>query len=115
MRHAIVSILAKGELHDPELEGVSITVSEVRLTPDLRTARIFVAPLGGQDTPVITRALNRAAAFIRRQLGKEMELRYLPRIFFEPDDLFDQGEKIEELLRSPEVARDLAPPRGFEE
>ena len=115
IRHAIVSILARGGLHDPELEGVSITVSEVRLTPDLRNARIFVTPLGGQDTLVITQALNRAAAFIRRQLGKEIEMRYLPRIFFESDDLFDQGEKIEELLRSPEVARDLLTPEGLDE
>lgn len=115
IRHAIVSVLARGGLHDPELEGVSITVSEVRLTPDLRNARIFVTPLGGQDTLVITQALNRAAAFIRRQLGKEIEMRYLPKLAFESDDLFDQGEKIEELLRSPDVARDLLASKGFEE
>ena len=115
IRHATVSVLARGGLHDPELEGVSITVSEVRLTPDLRNARIFVTPLGGQDTLVITEALNRAAAFIRKQLGKELEMRYLPRLIFESDDLFDQGEKIEELLRSPAVARDLSASKGFKE
>ena len=115
LRHAIVSVLARGDLHDPELEGVSITVSEVRMTPDLRNARIFMTPLGGQDTIVITQALNRAAAFIRRQLGKEIEMRYLPKLVFESDDLFDQGEKIEKLLRSPSVVRDLLAPKGFEE
>ena len=115
IRHATVSVLARGGLHDPELEGVSITVSEVRLTPDLRNARIFVTPLGGQDTLVITEALNRAAAFIRKQLGKELEMRYLPRLIFESDDLFDQGERIEELLRSPAVARDLSASKGFKE
>lgn len=115
IRHAIVSILAKGGLHDPELQGVSITVSEVRLTPDLRNARIFVTPLGGEDTRLVTHALNRAAPFIRRQLGKEIKMRYLPRISFESDDLFDQGEKIDQLLRSPEVARDLLASKGFEE
>lgn len=115
VRHAIVSILARGGLHDPELEGVSITVSEVRMTPDLRNARIFITPLGGQDTLVIAQALNRAAAFIRRQLGKQIEVRYLPKLVFESDDLFDQGEKIEQLLRSPRVARDLLASKGFEE
>ena len=115
LRHAIVSVLARGGLHDPELEGVSITVSEVRLTPDLRNARIFVTPLGGQNTLVITQALNRAAAFIRRQLGKELEMRYLPKLVFESDGLFDQGEKIGELLRSPAVARDLSASKGSEE
>ena len=115
IRHAIVSILARGGLHDPELEGVSITVSEVRLTPDLRNARIFVTPLGGQDKLVITQALNRAAAFIRKQLAKELEMRYLPKLIFESDDLFDQGEKIEELLRSPAVARDLSASKGSPE
>ena len=115
VRHAIVSILARGDLHDPELEGVSITVSEVRMTPDLRNARIFITPLGGQDTLVIAQALNRAAAFIRRQLGKQIEMRYLPKLVFESDDLFDQGEKIEQLLRSPRVARDLLASKGFEE
>jgi len=114
VRHAIVSILARGGLHDPELEGVSITVSEVRMTPDLRNARIFITPLGGQDTLVIAQALNRAAAFIRRQLGKQIEMRYLPKLVFESDDLFDQGEKIEQLLRSPRVARDLLASKGFE-
>ena len=115
VRHAIVSILARGDLHDPELEGVSITVSEVRMTPDLRNARIFMTPLGGQDSVVIAQALNRAAAFIRRQLGKQVEMRYLPKLVFESDDLFDQGEKIEQLLRSPRVARDLLGSKGFEE
>ena len=115
VRHAIVSILARGDLHDPELEGVSITVSEVRMTPDLRNARIFMTPLGGQDSVVIAQALNRAAAFIRRQLGKQVEMRYLPQLVFESDDLFDQGEKIEQLLRSPRVARDLLASKGFEE
>ena len=115
IRHATVSVLARGGLHDPELEGVSITVSEVRLTPDLRNARIFVTPLGGQDKLVITQALNRAAAFIRKQLGKELEMRYLPKLIFESDDLFDQGEKIEELFRSPAVARDLLASKGSKE
>ena len=115
LRHATVSVLARGGLHDPVLEGVSITVSEVRLTPDLRNARIFVTPLGGQDKLVITQALNRAAAFIRKQLAKELEMRYLPKLIFESDDLFDQGEKIEELLRSPAVARDLSASKGSTE
>jgi len=94
-------------LRDPALEGVSLTVAEVRVSPDLRNATAFVMPLGGDNAAEITAALNHAAPFLRRQLGKVITMRYLPRLSFEADVAFDHGERIENLLRTDAVSRDL--------
>lgn len=110
LRHALVEILARGELHDPALAGASITVSEVRVSPDLRNATAFVLPLGGKGAAAIVAALNHAAPFLRRQLSGRVMLRYLPTLSFIADAAFDEAARIDGLLHSPEVRRDLEAP-----
>jgi ribosome-binding factor A len=109
IRHALVDILAHEDLRDPDLAGVSVTVSEVRASPDLKHATAFVAPLGRGDAAKTAAALNRCARFIRGRLGREIELRYTPDIKFVPDETFDEADHIGALLHRPDVARDLGP------
>ena len=107
MRHALADILARGELRDPELAGLKVTVTEVRVSPDLRAATAFVVPFGGGDAQALAKALNRASAFFRMRLADEVELRVAPTVHFAPDLSFDKAERIERLLHDPAVARDL--------
>ncbi len=109
VRHALVEVLQRETLRDPALEGVSITVSEVRVSPDLKQASVFAAPLGGQSQEETVAALNRVAPYLRSQLGKKIELKYTPQLKFLSDDTFDEARKIDALLSRPEVARDLKP------
>lgn len=108
VRHALVDVLAHEELRDPDLAGVSVTVSEVRASPDLKHAMVFVAPLGHGDAEKTAAALNRCARFLRGRLGREIDLKYTPELKFLPDASFDEAEHIGEVLRRPDVARDLA-------
>jgi len=101
VRHALAWILERGEVRDPELSGVAITVTEVRIGPDLRNATAFVVPLGGGDPARVIRALNRAAPFLRRRVARSVRLKYVPGIEFAADDTFDRVEKIDALLRAP--------------
>jgi ribosome-binding factor A len=107
IRHGLAEILGRGELHDPALRGVSITVSEVRMSPDLRNATVFVMPLGGGEERAAIEALTRAAAFLRNRVGKELRLRFLPNLSFHCDQTFEAATRIDEILRSPDVVRDL--------
>jgi ribosome-binding factor A len=107
IRHALVEVLARGELRDPVLVGQSVTVTEVRVSPDLRNAAIFVMPLGGEQVDEIVAALGRASPFLRRMIGQTVTMKYLPALSFVADGAFDQSSKIDTLLRSPEVAQDL--------
>jgi ribosome-binding factor A len=107
LRHALVRILARGELGDPALDGVSITVTEVRMSPDLRNATAFVTPFGGGDTATVVKALNRAGGYFRGQLAHEIDLRCTPSVRFTADASFDAALRIERLLHDPAVARDL--------
>lgn len=109
LRHALVRILARGELGDPALDGVSITVTEVRMSPDLRNATAFVTPFGGGDTAALVKALNRAGGYFRGQLAHEIDLRCTPSVRFTADASFDAALRIERLLHDPAVARDLDP------
>ncbi len=104
LRHALSAILNRGELRDPELAGKSVTVTEVRLSPDLRNATVFVQPLGGADAEKIVAALGRAAPFLRRQIAAEVELRHVPAFSFIPDTSFEHAARIDALLR--DVQRD---------
>src|ERR1700761_2069040 len=108
VRHALAEILANGDVHDPDLEGHIITVPEVRMSPDLKLATIYVMPLGGRDTEVVIEALNRNKRFLRGEIAHRVNLKFAPDIRFHVDDRFDEAERIEKLLRTPEVRRDLA-------
>lgn len=109
LRHVLAEILARGELRDPALQGVTITVTEVRMSPDLRNATAFVMPLGGAHATEVLGGLRRGAAFLRGQLGHAVPLRFTPGLLFELDQSFDQASRIAEILHRPEVERDLAP------
>lgn len=110
IRRALIEALAEGHFRDPVLLEASITVSEVRASPDLKHATAFVAPLGGSDAATILAALKRARGFLRTEVAHRVEMRHAPELHFELDRSYDEGARIETLLRSPEVQRDIAPP-----
>ena len=109
VRHAVADILIHGDVHDPELEGHTITVPEVRMSPDLKLATIYVMPLGGRDTEIVVAALERNKKFLRGEVARRVNLKFAPDIRFRVDERFDEAERIEKLLRTPAVQRDLAP------
>ena len=112
VRHALVEALRVETLADPALETVSVTLTEVRMSPDLRHALCFILPLGGEHTPEVVAALNRAARFLRGRLGRMVELKFTPELKFISDDSFAAAEQINRLFDDPKVRRDLAPHDG---
>ncbi|KRQ14395.1 30S ribosome-binding factor RbfA [Bradyrhizobium sp. DASA03076] len=107
VRHAIADILAQGSVHDADLEGHIITVPEVRMSPDLKLATIYVMPLGGRDTELVITALDRNKKFLRGEVARRVNLKFAPDIRFRVDERFDEAERIEKLLRTPAVQKDL--------
>ena len=108
VRAAITQVLQRGEVRDDVIEATVISVSEVRMSPDLKIATAYVTPLGVSDHRVVIEALNRHARFIRGRLGQQLrQMKYMPEVRFRDDTSFDNYKKIDELLRSPEVSRDL--------
>ena len=107
IRHVLAGVFSRHELHDPELVEAAITVTEVRVTPDLRHARVFVARLGRSDIDALLPAMQRARSFLRAQVAHALGLRYAPDLVFEPDHAPDRAMAIDRLLHTPEVARDL--------
>ena len=108
VRHALSEMLQRGEITDPVIETSVISVSEVRMSPDLKIATAFVSPLGAKDTGAVIDALNRHAKFIRGRVSHALrQMKYMPEFRFRLDTSFDNFSKIDELLKSPEVARDL--------
>lgn len=107
LRHALSGVLERGNLRDPALRNVSITVTEVRASPDLKNATVYVMPLGGEAAEDIVEALTRATSFLRGAVAKEVELRHVPRLQIEVDRSFGEVDHIDALLRHPQVARDL--------
>jgi ribosome-binding factor A len=107
LRHALAEIFARGELRDPALADVKATVTEVRVSPDLKAATAFVVPFGGGDAVALAKSLNNAAGFFRMRLAAAVDLRVAPVVRFQPDQSFDQVMRIERILKSPAVARDL--------
>lgn len=99
LRHVLAQVLLRDALRDPALAGVSITVTEVRASPDLKNATAYVLPLGGVDADEVVAALKRAAPYLRGQVAHEVDLRYTPTLSFEADRSFEQAERIDELLR----------------
>jgi ribosome-binding factor A len=108
IRHAIAEILSRGDVHDPVIETHLITIPEVRLSPDLRLATIYVMPLGGQDATAVLAALERNKRYLRGEIAHRVNLKFAPDVRFHLDERFGEAERIERLLRSPQVRRDLA-------
>lgn len=108
VRHALAAILQRGDIRDDVLEKTVISVSEVRMSPDLKIATVFVAPLGADDDEAVVKALARHAKFIRGRASGELgQMKYMPAFRFLLDTSYDNFDRIDRLLRSPEVARDL--------
>lgn len=107
IRHALVEIMQRETLRDPALEGVSVTVSEVRMSPDLKQATVYASPLGGEAEAEVIEGLNRVAPYLRGVLGKAIDLKFTPALRFRRDEVFAEAQKIDELLARPDVARDL--------
>jgi ribosome-binding factor A len=107
LRHALSQILTRGDIRDPDLESVSVTITQVKPSGDMRHATVFCEPLGGQHAERTIKALNRHKAFVRGELGHMIELKFTPELRFVEDDSFAEAERIENLLKSERVARDL--------
>lgn len=107
IRRALSDILARGDLHDPDLSGVSITVGEVRTSPDLKIATVFVLPLGGQESEKIIKALNKNSKELRHQMTKGLTLKFSPKLRFLIDQSFDQMDETRRLLSLDDVRKDL--------
>jgi ribosome-binding factor A len=107
VRHVLADLLARGEVHDPVIQGHLITIPEVRMTADLRLATIYTMPLGGRDAEAVLAALNRNKRFLRGEIARRINLKFAPEIRFAIDQRFDEAERVERLLRTPAVRRDL--------
>ncbi len=107
IRHALAEVLSRGELRDDLLSHTIVSVSEVRVSPDLRHATAFVQPLGQADAMPVVKALATHARYLRGEVARRMSTKYTPELHFRPDESFDAGARIDAILRSPKVARDL--------
>jgi len=109
VRHALSSFLSRDEILDPDLDGAFITVPEVRMTRDLKIAKVYIMPLGGQNVETVVAALNRNQKFIRGQVTASIDLKHSPEFRFFADETFDEAGRIDKLLQSDHVSQDLAP------
>ena len=107
IRHEMADMLVRGDVHDPVIQTHMITVPEVRMSPDLRLATIYVMPLGGRDATDVVEALERNKRYVRGEISRRVNLKFAPEIRFRVDERFDEAERIEKLLRTPVVQRDL--------
>ncbi|HEX3432208.1 MAG TPA: 30S ribosome-binding factor RbfA [Rhizomicrobium sp.] len=107
LRHVLSEILSRGEVRDPDLEGISVTVTQVKPSADMRHAIVYCEPLGGKNADRVIGALNRHRGYLRGVLGHTVHLRFTPELRFAEDDSFAEAEKIENLLKSARVQRDL--------
>jgi len=109
VRHALADMLTRGDVHDPVIEAHMITIPEVRVTADLRLATIYVIPMGGRDAEEVVAAFERHKKYLRAEIAHRINLKFAPDIRFRVDDRFAEAERIERLLSSPDVKRDLKP------
>ena len=112
VRHVLSALFLRRDFRDPALQALNVTVTEVRVSPDLRNATVFVTPLGGDHPGETVSKLKRASAYLRSQVAHELQLRYAPTLAFAADTSFDAANRIDALLHSPEVARDLEAHQG---
>jgi ribosome-binding factor A len=108
LRHALARVLREHEIRDPELEGVSVTITQVKPSPDMRYATVYCEPLGGKHAKEIVAALNRHKGFLRGEMGHLIAMKFTPELRFVEDESFAEAEKIETILKSERVSRDLA-------
>lgn len=112
LRHAIATILERGDIRDPDVAGRSVTVTEVSVSPDLHNATVFVVPLGGGETAGLLAGLKRVRPFLRHEVARMVQLRVAPDFSFVADTTFDTASRIEALLHSPDVLRDVESGHG---
>ena len=112
IRRALSECLTRGDVRDPLLEQSVVSISEVKMSPDLKIATVYIAPLGPQDIPAIVKALAENAGFLRGKIGKSLALKFTPKLRFMADNSFDEYAKVDALLRSPTVVRDLETQTG---
>jgi ribosome-binding factor A len=110
VRHALVEILREEDLEDAALKGVSVTVTEVRVSPDLKHALVYVEPLGGLNATEVVAGMNRVTKFLRGRLGHSIEMRATPALRFVHDETFAEAERMSRLLNDPRVRRDVEAP-----
>jgi ribosome-binding factor A len=115
LRHALAEVLRENDIRDPDLEGVSVTVTQVKPSPDMRYATVYCEPLGGQKAKEIVAALNRHKGFLRGEMGHLLTMKFTPELRFVEDESFAEAQKIEDILRSERVSRDLAAPKDEED
>jgi ribosome-binding factor A len=109
VRHALVEIFREEEINDPVLAGVSVTVTEVRVNPDMRHATVFVEPLGGEKADEVVKALNKHSKFVRGHLGRMVDMRFTPDLHFRHDESFNEAARMAKLFDDPRVRQDLQP------
>ena len=107
VRHILSELLARGEAHDDTLRASNISVTEVRMSPDLRNAKVYVKPLLGEDEDVVIKALRTNTAFFQREVAQRLGLKFAPKLQFRADESFEEASRIEQLLDDPKVRRDL--------
>jgi ribosome-binding factor A len=107
VRHILSELLARQEVHDETVAAHSVSVTEVRMTPDLRNASVYVKPLLGRDEDEVLKALRQNTAYFQREVAKRLGLKFAPKLQFRGDESFDEAERIEKLLSDPKVLRDL--------
>jgi len=108
LRHALADVLRRADIRDPDLAGVSVTITQVKPSPDMRYATVFCEPLGGKNAKAIIAALNRSARYLRGEMGQLIDLKFTPDLRFVEDESFAEAQKIETLLKSERVRQDLA-------
>jgi ribosome-binding factor A len=107
LRHALADVLRENEIRDPDLAGVSVTITQVKPSPDMRYATVYCEPLGGGNADVVVKALNRHKGFLRGEMGHRIAMKFTPDLRFVEDQSFAEAQKIETILKSPEVQRDI--------
>src|ERR1700712_5370259 len=115
LRHALAEILRRNDIQDADLEGVSVTITQVKPSPDMRYATVYCEPLGGRNADTIITALNRHKGFLRGEMGHKLAMKFTPELRFVEDESFAEAQKIEDILRSDRVSRDIAAEAGTDE
>jgi ribosome-binding factor A len=115
LRHALADVLRENDIRDPDLDGVSVTITQIKPSPDMRYATVYCEPLGGGNAKEIVAALNRHKGFLRGEMGHRIAMKFTPDLRFVEDESFAEAQKIETILKSPEVQRDLSVPDDEEE